>query len=61
MAAADWMDPEAHGSHYMRVLGRATGISMEAATADLKRAALTVYESRVGDKPDKAHTVTTAL
>ncbi|WXH26427.1 hypothetical protein WA016_00336 [Myxococcus stipitatus] len=58
----DWMDPEAHGNHYMRVLGRlAPGISMEAATSDLLRAARTVHEVRVGDKPDKAHKVTTLL
>ncbi|QSQ16414.1 ABC transporter permease [Myxococcus landrumensis] len=58
----DWMDPEGHGNHYMRVLGRlAPGVSLEAATADLKRAAQTVYEARVGDKPAKADTITTAL
>ncbi|MFY2561551.1 ABC transporter permease [Corallococcus terminator] len=54
-----WLDPEAHGNHYMQVVGRlAPGVTLDAATEDLQRVALAIARTDPGEKP---HKVTTAL
>jgi len=48
----NWLDPQAHGNHYMNVVGRlAPGMSLEAATADLRRVALAIARPEPGQKP----------
>ncbi|MCP3161441.1 ABC transporter permease [Myxococcus qinghaiensis] len=54
-----WLNPEAHGNHFMNVVGRlAPGITPEAATEDVRRVALAIARVEPGEKP---HGVTTAL
>jgi predicted permease len=54
-----WLDPQAHGSHYLSVLGRlAPGTTLEAARADLARVAAAIDRSEPGEKP---HTVKPVL
>ncbi|NOJ54194.1 ABC transporter permease [Myxococcus xanthus] len=51
----EWQDPQRHGNHYQSVLGRlAPGVSLEAARADLERAAQGIGHPEPGQK---RHTV----
>ncbi|MBZ4415684.1 ABC transporter permease [Myxococcus sp. RHSTA-1-4] len=48
-----WLDAQAHGNHYMNVLGRlAPGTSLEAAHEDLTRVASAIARPEPGQKPD---------
>ncbi|MCP3101865.1 ABC transporter permease [Myxococcus sp. K15C18031901] len=49
----NWLNPEAHGNHYMSVIGRlAPGITLEAALSDLQGVALAIARPDPGRKPD---------
>ncbi|NVI99740.1 ABC transporter permease [Myxococcus sp. AM009] len=48
----EWQDPQRHGNHYHSVLGRlAPGTSLEAARADLERAAQAIGHPEPGQAP----------